>query len=47
MEIYMYQLNATNEPMMPMTANEISQVSGGLEKEGLFPRQSGWVLNDT
>ena len=40
----MYQLNATNEQMMPMTANEISQVSGGLlEKEGLHPRRFGDV----
>ncbi len=40
----MYPRNATNEKMMPMTANEISQVSGGmLEKEGLYPRKFGDV----
>lgn len=40
----MNELKATNEQMLPMTANEISQVSGGiLEKEGLHPGQFGDV----
>ena len=40
----MYPRNATNEKMMPMTANEISQISGGmLEMQGPRPRKFGDV----
>jgi hypothetical protein len=40
----MFQLNAMNEATMPMTTNEISQVSGGmLEMQGPRPRKFGDV----
>ncbi len=40
----MNELIATNQKLVHMTADEVSQVSGGiLEKEGLYPRKFGDV----